>query len=120
MTQDADVVKNVAKDFCSWIDLDFINQLYALPFDDSLCCQITLATPSTIGNEDTEVVTTHQKAQWLVKAELLEVGKFPVIIGQDNEVKLPVMDLYWLTERYLTLIICQYQTYNLLQEDDKP
>ena len=61
------------------------------------------------------------KAQWLVKAELLEVGKFPVIICQeDSEVELLVMDLYWLTEGYLMLIIHQYQTCNILGEDNKP
>ena len=119
-TEDADAVKNAAREFCSWVDLDFINQLYALPFDDTLRRQITPVVPSTwlpaTSNE-----TTPQKVEWLVKAKLLEVGKFPVIIHQeDSKVELQVMDLYWLTEGYLMLIIRQYRTCNILGEDDKP
>src|SRR5258708_22648929 len=45
-TEDADAVKNAAREFCSWVDLDFINQLYVLPFDDTLRLQITLVPPS--------------------------------------------------------------------------
>ncbi len=112
--QDADVVKHATKEFCSWVDMGFINQLYALPIDDTLRRQITLVAPSAwLPATGTEA--TPQKAQRLAKAELLEVGKFPVIIGQeDNKVELSVMDLYWMTEGYLTFILRQYRTCNIL------